>query len=48
VFIVFVVFFMFILFPRHKSRESVKIGPHPWVNPYQLRASATTFALPGW
>jgi hypothetical protein len=29
VFFVFIVFFMFILVPRHKSRESVKIGPHP-------------------
>jgi hypothetical protein len=29
VFIVFIVFFMFIIVLRHKSRESVKIGPHP-------------------
>jgi hypothetical protein len=29
VFIVFFVFFVFILVPRHKPRESVKIGPHP-------------------
>jgi hypothetical protein len=29
VFIGFVMFFVFILFPRHKSRESVKIGPQP-------------------
>jgi hypothetical protein len=28
-FIVFIVFFVFIPVPRHKSRESVKIGPHP-------------------
>jgi hypothetical protein len=28
-FTVFIVFFVFILVPRHKSRESVKIGPHP-------------------
>jgi hypothetical protein len=26
-------FIMVILFPRHKSRESVKIGPHPWGQP---------------
>jgi hypothetical protein len=32
-FIVFVVFFVFILLPRHKSRESVKIGPHPMGHP---------------
>jgi hypothetical protein len=25
---VFLVFFIYILIPRHKSRESVKIGPH--------------------
>jgi hypothetical protein len=25
----FIVFFMFILIPRHKSHESMKIGPHP-------------------
>jgi hypothetical protein len=30
------VFFMFILVPRHKSRESVKIGPHPEVTPHHL------------
>jgi hypothetical protein len=29
----FIVFFVFILLPRHKSRESVKIGPHPWGQP---------------
>jgi hypothetical protein len=33
VFIVFFVFFEFILVPRHKSRESVKIGPHPRGHP---------------
>jgi hypothetical protein len=33
VFIVFVAFFVFILLPHHKSRESVKIRPHPWVQP---------------
>jgi hypothetical protein len=27
-FIMFIVFFVFILVPSHKSRESVKIGPH--------------------
>jgi hypothetical protein len=27
-FVVFFMFFVFILVPRHKSRESVKIGPH--------------------
>jgi hypothetical protein len=32
-FIVFIVFFVFILVPRHKSRESVKIGPHPRGHP---------------
>jgi hypothetical protein len=26
-------YIVFILFPRHKSRESVKIGPHPWGQP---------------
>jgi hypothetical protein len=31
--VVFIVFFMFILFPRHKSHESVKIRPHPWGQP---------------
>jgi hypothetical protein len=25
----FIMFFVFILLPRHKSRKSVKIGPHP-------------------
>jgi hypothetical protein len=29
VFIMFIMFFVFVLLPRHKSRESVKIGPHP-------------------
>jgi hypothetical protein len=29
----FIMFFMFILIPRHKSRESVKIGPHPRGHP---------------
>jgi hypothetical protein len=29
----FIVFFVFILVPRHKSRESVKIGPHPRGHP---------------
>jgi hypothetical protein len=33
VFIMFFVFFVFILVPRHKSRESVKIGPHPRGHP---------------
>jgi hypothetical protein len=39
-FIMFVMFFEFIIFPRHKSRESVKIGPHPWGQPlaYGIRA----------
>jgi hypothetical protein len=32
----FIVFFMFILVPRHKSRESVKIGPPQEVTPHQL------------
>jgi hypothetical protein len=32
-FIVFIVFFVFILVPRHKSRESMKIGPHPRGHP---------------
>jgi hypothetical protein len=29
VFFVFIVLFVFTLVPRHKSHESVKIGPHP-------------------
>jgi hypothetical protein len=32
-FLVFIVFFVFILISRHKSRESVKIGPHPRGHP---------------
>jgi hypothetical protein len=32
-FIVFIVFFVFILAIRPKSRESVKIGPHPRGHP---------------
>jgi hypothetical protein len=35
-FIMFIVFFVFILIPRHKSRESVKIGPHPRGHPSSL------------
>jgi hypothetical protein len=31
--VVFIVFFVFILVPRHISRESVKIGPHPRGHP---------------
>jgi hypothetical protein len=31
--VVFVVLFVFILFPRHKSRESMKIRPHPRGHP---------------
>jgi hypothetical protein len=36
----FIVFVVFILFPRHKSCESVKIGPHPSGHPtsYGIRA----------
>jgi hypothetical protein len=33
----FIVFFVFILVPRHKSRESGKIGPHPRGHPSSLR-----------
>jgi hypothetical protein len=33
IFIMFFVFFVFILVPCHKSRESVKIGPHPRGHP---------------
>jgi hypothetical protein len=29
----FIVFFVFILFSRHKSLESMKIGPHLWGQP---------------
>jgi hypothetical protein len=36
VFIMFVVFFVFILFLCHKSREFVKIGPHPRGHPTSL------------
>jgi hypothetical protein len=32
-YVVFIVFFMFILLPCHKSRESMKIGPHPRGHP---------------
>jgi hypothetical protein len=32
-FIVFIMFFVFILVPHHKYRESVKIGPHPRGHP---------------
>jgi hypothetical protein len=39
-FIVFIVFFVFILVPRHKSRESVKIGPHPRGHPSSRRHPA--------
>jgi hypothetical protein len=30
-------FFVFILVPRHKSRESVKIGPHPGGHPTSVK-----------
>jgi hypothetical protein len=38
--VVFIVFFVFILFPRHQSRESVKIRPHLRGQPlsYGIRA----------
>jgi hypothetical protein len=38
--VMFIMFFVFILFPCHKSRESVKIGPHPRGQPlsYGIRA----------
>jgi hypothetical protein len=46
VFTVFVLFFVFILLPRHKSRESVKIGPHPWgIIWYQQPLVATDLLL---
>jgi hypothetical protein len=32
-FIMFIMFFVFILVPHHKYRESVKIGPHPRGHP---------------
>jgi hypothetical protein len=35
-FIMFVMFFVFILLPCHKYRESMKIGPHPWGQPLSL------------
>jgi hypothetical protein len=31
--VVFIVFFVFILVPCHKSHESMKIGPHPRGHP---------------
>jgi hypothetical protein len=37
--VMFTVFFMFILVPRHKSRESVKIGPQG-VTPYHMVSAA--------
>jgi hypothetical protein len=36
VFIVFIVLFVCILFPRHKSHEYMKIGPHPRGQPLSL------------
>jgi hypothetical protein len=32
----FDLFIVFILFPHQKSRESVKIGPHPWGQPLSI------------
>jgi hypothetical protein len=41
---VFIVFFVFVPFPHHKSRESMKIGPHPWGQP--LSYGINSFWLP--
>jgi hypothetical protein len=45
-FIVFIVFFVFILVPRHKSRESVKIGPHPGGHPSSQFVPGRPFLAP--
>jgi hypothetical protein len=43
-FVVFIMYIVFILFPRHKSRESMKIGPHPRGQP--LSYGISSFWLP--
>jgi hypothetical protein len=45
-FIMFIVFFVFIPVPCHKSHESVKIGPHPRGQPssYSWSRSWVSFA----
>jgi hypothetical protein len=40
-FIVFIVFSVFILVPRHKSHESVKIRPHPRGHPSSVAGEAS-------
>jgi hypothetical protein len=40
-FFMFVVLFVFILVPHHKSRESMKIEPHPWGHPLSIYVKET-------
>jgi hypothetical protein len=45
----FIVFFVFILFPSHKSRESVKIGPHPLGStPIRFSLTRPSFSSPSY